>query len=194
MDQIDGFGEGRLAADVRARKGLQVEYSHQVCAARHGTAVFDKMRALLTLSLFGICLLGCGCSPRRQIIVEDCTPIAAGGSVTIEALGLDSAGGAFSRVIDCGWHVPCIISLPFVPTDKTASTMTLELYRGTNQITVSNACLGKFKISGIAVGNPNARQIKVTFAISQSQILLSARDEVGGRDLQVQRVQTAVRK
>jgi molecular chaperone DnaK (HSP70) len=68
------------------------------------------------------------------------------------------------------------------------SQIMITLFRGTNQLTTANHSLGRFQVVGIPSAPRGVPQVEVIFSITQSQILLSARDVKGKIDVQIQKV------
>jgi molecular chaperone DnaK (HSP70) len=97
-------------------------------------------------------------------------------------------GGVFTPLIKPGTTVPCSLSEVFSTAADGEAQIMVTPFRGTNQMAASNHALGRFQVVGIASAPRGTPQVEVTFAITERQILLSARDLARKADLQIQRV------
>jgi len=121
------------------------------------------------------------------LVVEDATPIINGG-ITTEAIGIETLGGVFTPLIKVGTAVPCSISEIFSTAADGQSQITVTPFRGTNQVVASNHALGRFQIVGIPPAPRGTPKIEVSFTVTESQILMTARDLAHKTDLVIQRV------
>jgi molecular chaperone DnaK len=143
------------------------------------------MRALNWIALT-IALVGC--SPSRSgFIVESPTPIVANGT-TAEALGIETLGGIFTRLIEPGVAVPCSVSETFSTASDGQTEVIVSLFRGTESLAKQNQHLGRFKVVGIPPAPRGGPKINVTFAITEGAISLAARDLDRHANLAVERV------
>lgn len=113
----------------------------------------------------------------HALVVEDASPIVGANGLTVEALGVETLGGVFTPLIEKGTKVPCSRSEIFSTATDGQSDISVALFRGSQGIASGNHALGRFKIVGIPPAPRGVPMVKVTFAISGRQILLSARDE-----------------
>jgi len=137
-------------------------------------------------------LFGCQSQSLAPLVVEDRTSIVSAGR-TIEALGIETLGGVFTPLIKADTTVPCSLSEVFSTAADGQSEIMVTPFRGTNQMAASNHALGRFRILGIPSAPRGTPQVEVTFAITDRQILLSARDLTHKTDLPIQRVTGATR-
>ena len=145
------------------------------------------MRTIIPIIAFSLLAIGCHSQNRQAVVVEDSTPIVSAGSTT-EALGIETLGGVFTPLINPDTAVPCSKSEIFSTAADGQSQIMVILFRGTNQLVASDHALGKFQVTGIPVAPRATPKIQVTFAITQRQILLSARDLTRRTDLEIRRV------
>ena len=124
-------------------------------------------------------------------LVEDNSPIAAGGSVTRESLGIETLGGVFTPLIKQDTATPCLLTEVFSTASDSQSQILLNLFRGTNQMATNNHALGRFEIVGIPPAPRGVPQIEVKFSVTQTQILLSAREVNRGVNMTIRRVETS---
>ena len=145
------------------------------------------MRVILPIITLSLLSLGCQSQSCAPLVVEDSTPIVAAGRTT-EALGIETLGGVFTPLIKAGTTVPCSLSEVFSTAADGQSQIMVTPFRGTNQMAASNHVLGRFQIVGIPSAPRGTPQVEVKFAITERQILMSARDLTHKTDLQIQRV------
>jgi molecular chaperone DnaK len=145
------------------------------------------MRSLLTIIALSLFAFGCYSQNRQPLVVEDNTPIVAA-SRTTEALGIETLGGVFTPLIKPGTTVPCSLAEIFSSAADGQSQIMVTLFRGTNQMTSSNHALGRFQVVGIPSAPRGAPKVEITFAITERQISLSARNLTSKTDLQIQKV------
>jgi molecular chaperone DnaK len=146
------------------------------------------MRTLLLLIMLSLLTFGCKPQGRKAVVVEDSTPIVGASRTTTESLGIETLGGVFTPLIKTGTTVPCADSEVFSTAADGQSQIMITLFRGTNQLTTANHSLGRFQVVGIPSAPRGVPQVEVIFSITQSQILLSARDVKGKIDVQIQKV------
>jgi molecular chaperone DnaK (HSP70) len=113
----------------------------------------------------------------RGLVVEEASPIVGADGLTAETLGVETLGGVFTPLIEKGAKVPCSRSETCSTATDGQSDISVALFRGREKIASRNHALGRFKIVGIPAAPRGVPTVKVTFAISGRQILLSARDE-----------------
>jgi molecular chaperone DnaK (HSP70) len=113
----------------------------------------------------------------HALVVEDASPIVGADGLTAEALGVETLGGVFTPLIEEGTKVPCSRSETFSTATDGQSDISVALFRGRDGIASRNHALGRFKIVGIPAAPRGVPMVRVTFAISGGQVLLSARDE-----------------
>jgi molecular chaperone DnaK (HSP70) len=145
------------------------------------------MRILLPVIALSLLAFGCHPKSRQPVVVEDDTPIV-GASGTTEALGIETLGGVFTPLIKPGSTVPCTHSEVFSTAADGQSQIMVTLFRGTNQMRTSAHALGRFQVVGIPAARRGTPKVEITFAITQTQILLSARDLTQMTDLQIRRL------
>jgi molecular chaperone DnaK len=146
------------------------------------------MQRLPSVVMLSLVLFGCQNQRRAPLVVETATPIVGAGGVTIEALGIETLGGVFTPLIKPGTAVPCSLSEAFSTASEGQSQITLAAVRGTNHIAAKNHLLGRFQIVGISSAPRGTPHVEVMFAITEQQILISARDLARKTDLEIRSV------
>ena len=145
------------------------------------------MLSTLTVVTIALLTFGCHSQNRQPLVVEDNTPIIVANSTT-EALGIETLGGVFTPLIKSGTTVPCSLAEIFSTAADGQSQIMVTLVRGTNQMASSNRALGRFQVIGIPSAPRGTPKVEITFAITERQVLLSARDLTSKIDLQIQKV------
>jgi molecular chaperone DnaK len=141
----------------------------------------------LVLAALSLLILGCAPQGRKALIVEDGTPIVGRNGATTEALGVETLGGLFTPLIKAGTRVPCSVSETF-GTAADGSEIMVTLSRGNEELAANNHALGRFQIVGIPAARRGVPRVEVTFAITERQISLSARDLTHNTTLRIRRV------
>ena len=131
--------------------------------------------------------LSFGCRKARPpLVIGDATPIVDAGRTT-ESVGVEMPDGTFRPLIRSGIVVPVSYSEAYSSSGNGQSSYGLTIFCGTNDLAVENRPLGQFQILGISSAPRDRPQLKITFTVSENQILLSARDLVRKADLEIQR-------
>jgi len=146
------------------------------------------MRTLISIIALSFLAFGCHSQNPLALVVEDSTPIVGAAHATTEGLGIETLGGVFTPLIKQGTAVPCTLSEVFSTAADGQSQIMVTLFRGTNQMAASNHALGRFQVVGIPAAPRGTPKVEITFAITQRQILLSARDLTQKTDLQIRRL------
>ncbi len=149
---------------------------------------FKIVRTLLPIITLSLLAFGCHSQSRQPLTIEDNTPIVGASRTTTEALGIETLGGVFTPLIKPHTSVPCSLSEIFSTASDGQSQIMVALFRGTNQMAISNHALGRFQVVDIPTAPRGTPQLEITFAITERQILLSARDLKSKKDLRIQKV------
>lgn len=97
------------------------------------------------------------------------------------SLGIETAGGLFTRVIDRNTTIPTSRTMTFTTTEDGQTSVEVHVLQGEREIAASNKSLAKFHLAGIPAAPRGVPKIEVTFDIDADGIVhCSARDYGSG--------------
>ena len=107
------------------------------------------------------------------------------------SLGIETAGGVFTRLIDRNTTIPTNKSQVFSTAGDNQTAVTIKVYQGERDIAVHNKLLGEFNLEGIAPAPRGMPQIEVIFDIDANGVVkVSAKDKSTGKEQQI-RIQSS---
>ena len=113
----------------------------------------------------------------KDVLLLDVTPLS---------LGIETAGGVFTKLIEKNTTIPTNKSQVFSTAADNQTAVTIKVYQGEREIAVHNKVLGEFNLEGIAPAPRGLPQIEVIFDIDANGVVnVSAKDKATGKEQSV---------
>lgn len=113
----------------------------------------------------------------KDVLLLDVTPLS---------LGIETAGGVFTRLIDRNTTIPTKKSQIFSTAADNQTAVTIKVYQGERDIATHNKLLGEFNLEGIPSAPRGMPQIEVIFDIDANGVVkVSAKDKATNKEQQI---------
>ncbi|WP_301070776.1 Hsp70 family protein, partial [uncultured Helicobacter sp.] len=113
----------------------------------------------------------------KDVLLLDVTPLS---------LGIETAGGICTKVVERGVTIPTKKTQIFSTYEDNQPAVSINVLQGERELARDNKSLGRFDLSGIPTAPRGVPQIEVTFDIDANGILtVSAKDKATGKSQEI---------
>jgi molecular chaperone DnaK (HSP70) len=117
-------------------------------------------------------------SAAPEVALERPSPVTASGRLS-EDVGIETAAGVFTAVLERGCAVPCETTASFGTAEEGQEEILIFVFRGTTARIDDAVPLGAFEITGFPPAVGEGPDIAVTFRARADGLFLSAEESTG---------------
>ncbi len=110
----------------------------------------------------------------KDVLLLDVTPLS---------LGIETAGGVMTKLVEKNTTIPTKASQVFTTADNNQTAVTVHVLQGEREMASANKSLGRFDLADIPPAPRGTPQIEVSFDLDANGILnVSAKDKATGKE------------
>ena len=140
-----------------------------------------QILVLVPLSLLVTAAFACSGEQQVTVVLEKNAPVSRGEKLT-EAIGIETLGGVFTRLIEPGQTLPAETEEIFSTAADNQDAIKISIFRGTASMARQNHHVATFEIYGVQPASRGIPQVQVQITVSPAgDITVRAKDLLSGK-------------